>query len=136
MKYADIKPDTSLYSSDPELSIALAKVIQAKESGVATEGRFKAAGSWDDSGWRFSDLNNCEYRVKPEPVVTEKTEWKLYVPMPGGDEKFDHPANLVNTFNTRAAALGAAKSYVGFVLISGEVVTYHDGVEVSREVRR
>ena len=138
MKYADIQPDTSLYSSDPERSIALAKVIQAKESGVATEGRFKDEGSWDDSGWGFSDLKNCEYRVKPEPepVVTHKTEWKLYVPQLGGGAAFDHPGNLVDTYNSRAEALRAAGPFVGFVLIVEEHVTYHDGVEVYREASR
>lgn len=143
MKYADIQPDTSLYSSDPERSIALAKVIQAKESGVAVEGRFKGGDSWSDSGlsdsgWRFSDLGNFEYRVKPEPgpVVTHKTEWKLYIPMLGGGAAFDHPGNLVDTYNSRAEALRATEPFVGFVLIVGEHVTYHDGVEVYREVSR
>lgn len=137
-RYADIVPDTSRYENPINKGMARAKVAEAQERGEPIQ-MAPFGGDFGIAGvvlYEFNGHESSEYRVKPEPVVTTKSEWKLYVPRPLGKGEFDCPANLVNTFNSRSAALDAAKTYVGFVLISEEVVTYHDGVEVSREVRR
>lgn len=136
--YADIVPDTSRYENPINKGMARAKVAEAQERGEPIQ----MAPLGGDFGppsvvpYEFNGHASSEYRVKPEPVVTRKTEWKLYVPQPNGDSAFDHPANRAGTFNSRAEALRAAGPFDGFVLIVDEYVTYHDGVEVYREASR
>lgn len=125
--YANIKPDTSLYPRYPERAVALAKVVQAAEAGKATQGRFIGETEWSENGWALSDPRNADYRVKPEPVVETKREWVVITNIGRVDDSVQQ---------TREAALRVAARYAGEVSIEAHYVTFTDGVETKREVRR
>lgn len=129
-KYKDIEPDTSKYLNPVNKGVARAKCAEAQREGSAVEmtlydGVWVRLGTLD-----FGGAESAEYRVKPTPVITEKTEWHLYVPR--GGVTMRSKDNFVDRFACRALALVRAEAYLGWALIDQVQVTYEDGKEVSR----
>lgn len=136
MEQIKIEADTSKYDAKADRILAAAECIKAQAAGKDVQSRRRRESSqWVGGGsWSFDNLEGMDYRVKPEPVVTYRTEWAIYVPK-GGEGAFNHPLNRVSrTFPSREAAFEYARRCVGYLLVVQEDVRLVDGKEVSREV--
>ena len=133
----EITPDTSLYTPGTvAFARALVAVADARERGEAVERAWRedTRQVWLPTSHLPPDAGrHMDYRVKPKPVVTKRTEYVLYIPKGGSTLK--SLRNEVGVYATRDGALACAGGYGGSVLIQQRMVTLHDGVVVSIEER-
>lgn len=131
MNDEEIVLDTSKYNFDQlGRARALVAIAKAQAAGQKVQMRTLKNGDWQD-GYHACDEWSFDYRVKPaEPVVTKKTVWTLAVP---GVKKVASGGGP--DYNTRHEALDSARKFTGGAILSEVVITFRDGVEVSREFR-
>lgn len=128
-----IEADTSKYTKPADRILAAAACIEAQKRGEKIQARFRddalpTAWGPPTSSWEFSSLDTMDYRVRPAPVVTHKHVYKLRTNI--------SPRYTPTDYESRGAALDAARGYSGAFAVDDVMVTYHDGVEVSRSVTK